>query len=206
MNYKVIAIVGLAAVLAVSGGVIAATSSDNENQSKSADTSSSAAEVDSSTSDDGADEYSVPEDYIEASDTISDLPEPEAETEETNAIPTSYDGTVEPSVPYEEQLISASMTVKFVVDHSTGAEAPPRVVFGEGYSYCYAAFDSDGTFEMCIDPASGAIRTGTYRLYDNIVAVQYSDGVASEYDILTDEYGNITHIIVNYGDYDVYFG
>ena len=79
-------------------------------------------------------------------------------------------------------------------------------MFGEDYKYCYAAFDADKTFEMCLDPTAGTIRKGTYEIYGNVVSVVYEDGSGSEYDILTDESGNITHVIVNYGDYAVYFG
>lgn len=201
MNNKVIAIIGLAAAIAVSSGVVAITS-DNVKQNKQADKTSAATSAYTDPIED------TPDDVIEGSTQIVDFTEgiPEETETEANAAPTGSDSTVEPSVPFEEQIISETMTVKFIVDHSTGAEASPRVVFGEGYTYCYAAFDSDKSFEMCLDPASGAIRRGTYQIYDDIIAVEYDDGVASEYDILTDEYGNITHIIVNYGDYNVYFG
>lgn len=203
MNNKVIAIIGLAAAIAVSSGVIAITS-DNSKQNNKADSTSAATSAYIDTSADfpaEIDDSSVPViDFTEDGDIPAEI-----ETQ-ANDLPTGSDSTVEPSVPFEDQIISDTMTVKFVVDHSTGAEASPRVVFGEAYTYCYAAFDSGKSFEICLDPASGAIRTGTYQIYGDIIAVEYDDGVASEYDILTDEEGNITHIIVNYGDYNVYFG
>ena len=76
---------------------------------------------------------------------------------------------------------------------------------GEDYAVCYLVFSEKKTFEMCLDPASGSIRTGTYEIYDDVVSVSFDDGGGSEYDLLFDEDGNITHVIVNYGDYDVYF-
>lgn len=207
MNKKVIAVVGLAFLLAVSGGVIALNADNNPQKTKD-NTASTTASYDY-TENIGGD---VVEDDTEEIIFDVTLPDIEDETEEVatelddSPIPTGYDGTVEPSVPYEEQIISASMTIQFVVDHSTGAEESPRVAFGESYKYCYASFDSDKSFEMCLDPAAGTVRRGTYAIYGNIVSVEYEDGVGSEYDILTDEYGNVTHVIVNYGDYDVYFG
>ena len=207
MNHKVLAIIGLAIILAASGGVVAATSGNQKPADKTDkpaaadgydDTDEYDADFNADTdpeeviSDDGAEDVTVFEDVDEQSDA-------------TNAAPTSYDGTVEPSVPYEEQRVTATLSIQFVVDHSTGAETSARVVFGESYQYCYAAFDADKHFEICLEPASGKVRKGTYRIYNNVVAVEYDDGVGSEYEILNDENGNLTHVIVNYGDYDVYF-
>ncbi len=203
MNPKVIAIVGLSVALAVSGGVIAATS----NASKPIKRANTAPTVVADTVDDPTDGYydNGWEESFPAEDPVTDITE-YIPNDEGDSVPTGYEDHAEPSVPYEEQLITAAMSVQYVVDHSTGAETSPRVVFGESYSYCYASFDSDKRFEMCLDPASGMIRKGTYAIYGDVVSITYDDGTGSEYDILTDEDGNITHIIVSYGDYDVYFG
>lgn len=199
MSRKVIAIIGMALALAVSGGVIAFINDKNpqQNQTDATTTASDPTTVEVA---DLTEE--IPEDMtidieIDESEFVED-------TTEDDSLPTSAD--VEPSVPYEEQIINASMSIQYVVDQSTGAQESARVVFGEDYKYCYAAFDADKTFEMCLDPTAGTIRKGTYEIYGNVVSVVYEDGSGSEYDILTDESGNITHVIVNYGDYAVYFG
>lgn len=208
MSKKVLAIVALAAVIAVSSGVIAFTGgSKKPNQANTDATTTSAV-------DNGSGNPADPDDPSE--EEIIDLPELdpsdfEDETysvEESQApeLPTSYPESVEPSVPYEEQIISATMSIKYVVDHSTGAETSPRVAFGKDYNYCYAAFNSDKSFEMCVDPSSGAILHGTYAIYGNVVSVEYDNGLGAEYDIISNEDGEITHVIVSHGDYDIYFG
>ena len=208
MNHKVIAIVALSAALAISGGVVAATSENIKTKPSTAKPTiveTAPADVDGTQNGEG--NYVDPDDTVDMTDE-NGLPvtEPEEQPTEPLELPTDYESEVEPSESYEKQLITASMTVKYVVDHSTGAQVSPRVVFGAAYTYCFAAFNEDGSFEICLDPTSGAIRKGTYAIYGKVVSVVYSDGVGSEYELLTDETGKITHIIVNYGDYDVYFG
>ena len=211
MNKRVLVIVGLALIIAVSGGVIALNSGNNNDKNKADASSSTASEVDNgsdsqdaqdNTPDNGSSEPFVDGTTDVETNTDADF------TEETQVVeaPTTYDGTVEPSVPYDEQIISDTMSVKFVVDNRTGSEASPRVVFGADYESCYIAFSPNKTFEMCIDPTSGSTRTGRYEIVNDIVSVTYDDGTGSEFDILVDEMGNITHVIVNYGDYSVYFG
>ena len=208
MNHKVLAIIGLSLTLAISGGVVAATSENVKNKPLPVRPTTSETTVSQNNGEiSGNGNADDPADGIDATDEngfpIEEITEPETEPEE---LPTGYDGDVEPSESFEEQLISASMTVKYVVDHTTGAQTSPRVVFGEYYTYCYAAFSEDKRFEICLDPTSGELRKGSYTIYGNIVSVVYDDGVGSEYELLTDEEGNITHVIVNYGNYDVYFG
>lgn len=211
MNKRVLVIVGLALVIAISGGVVALNAGNNTEKNKSNASSATSSEVDNGG--DSQDEQDNAPDN-ESSDPLVD----EATTDETNTdadfteetqevqAPTTFDGTVEPSVPYDEQIISDTMNVRFVVDNRTGAEVSPRVVFGADYESCYIAFSPNKTFEMCIDPTSGTTRSGQYEFFNDIVSVTYDDGTGSEFDILVDEVGNITHVIVNYGDYSVYFG
>lgn len=211
MNKKVLAIVGLAIIIAVSGGVIALNSGNGNTKDNTSAASSAVSDNDPDTGDNSGEEIDHPDDSSSedfpvdetTGESSSDENDDEKETEA--AAPTSF-GTVEPSVPFEEQIISQTMYVKFVVDNSTGAETSARVVFGADFESCYIAFSPEKTFEMCIDPTSGATRTGTYQIVGDLVSVTYDDGTGSEYDILVDEAGNITHVIVNYGDYNVYFG
>ncbi len=214
MNKKVIAIIGMAIVIAVSGGVIALNSGKNDSGKKDDRSSSAVSDnADNGAVDDeqksndepvcGDLDVATVDDTAAADDASEEIPADPTE----QAVPTTYDGTVEPSVPFDDQIISQTMHVKFVVDNSTGAEASPRVVFGKDYSLCYIAFSPNKSFEMCLDPVSETTRTGTYQIVGDIVSVVYDDdGSGSEYDILVDEEGNITHVIVNYGDYSVYFG
>ena len=195
MNKKILVIIGLAAAIAVSGGVIAVTTADSGHE-KTRDTSgseSSYVQTDDSSTDD-------------TDDSQPDASVPVIEDETEHVLPTRQSETVVPSVPFEEQLISAEFTVQYALDHVTGDEVSPRVVFGASYGSCYAWFGDDGRFELCLDPSSGTVRSGDYHIVGNVVSVEYDSGAGAEYDIITDNEGNITYLIVNYGDYDVYFG
>ena len=199
MNKKIIAVIVMAVIIAGSGGVIALTAGNSDNKKASSSVSSTENAADSSAvegDDTSTVDDSMPDDGS-AVQTESAEDGTDADVTEAASAAAATEGNTEPSAPHEGQSISGTMSIQFVVDHSTGAETSPRVVFGANYAYCYIAFSDDKTFEMCIDPASGAIRKGTYQVYD--------DGVGSEYDILFDDAGNISHVIVNYGDYDVYF-
>ena len=108
---------------------------------------------------------------------------------------------------YADDLVSTtSYNISRIIDHTNGDECTPREVFGKFYYYCYLSFKSDGTFELCLNPSSGEIETGTYRIYDDVLSIEYADGTGTEYTIISDNEGGIDCIIVNYGDYDVYFG
>lgn len=211
MNKRVLVIVGMALVIAISGGALALNAGNHTDKNKTADSSSASAETENSEDQDSQDgepdngsTSDLPVDESSTDETVTNADFPE-ETQEAQA-PTTYEGTVEPSVPYDEQIISDTMYIKFVVDERNGAEASPRVVFGADYESCYIAFSPNKTFEMCIDPTSGSTRSGKYEIVNDVVSVVYDDGTGSEFEILVDEAGNITHVIVNYGDYRVYFG
>ena len=213
MSKKLLVIVGLAIAIAVSGGVVALNSGSSGSSGASSLTEESGVDDhgDEVLEDDAVDESSdeaVDEESDVDSDTDAepDLEEASESASSSSPAPVSADATVEPSVPIEEQILAKSLSIQFVVDHSTGVEASPRVVFGESCDVCYITFFDDQTFEMCIDPASGSTQTGTYRIIGDLVSVTYLDGKSSDYTILADESGNLTHVIVNYGDYDVYFG
>lgn len=107
---------------------------------------------------------------------------------------------------YGKILTSAgSYRVERVYDHVRRREATPREVFGKSYSSCYLLF-RDGYLELCVNPSSGEIRRGTYHIFDDVISVKYQNGTGSEFNIITNSSGGIDSIIVNYGDYDVYFG
>lgn len=96
-------------------------------------------------------------------------------------------------------------TVDRVVDHTTGEQINPRVVFGNGYKECHLKFTSDSELELYLDTVSGTVKHGKYEIYEYELFVTYDEGASTEYNIILDNSGNLQYIIVNYGDYDVYF-
>lgn len=117
-------------------------------------------------------------------------------------------------VPSDEQLsdntddiVTTNFTISRVYDHTLNKDVSPRVVFGSGYNpnENYIIFDSSGKFEIYLSGYFNNKKTGTFTQYDDIIYVEYTDSTAAEYDIEYNESGVISYIIVNYGDYDIYF-
>lgn len=188
MNKKVLVIVGLAVALAASAGVYTLASS-NANVTDSSEVTEAFADVTDNTT------Y-----YEDVEEPLIDEPS------DTDAEATELTEDTQEETRYMDDIISTTFTIQRVVDHTTDEEIQPRIAFGSSYRSCYISFDTGGNFELFMDTASGEVRKGTYRLYDSIISVEYSDGVGSEYEIIPDDDGNISYIIVNYGDYNVYFG
>lgn len=94
-----------------------------------------------------------------------------------------------------------------IVDHTTGEEVQGRVVFGKGFKpdENYIKFNADGYFEIYLSGYLDQVATGKYTKYDDIIYVEFEDGKAAEYDVEYTENGIISYIMVNYGDYDIYF-
>ena len=107
---------------------------------------------------------------------------------------------------YYQEVVSTSFKIKRVVDHTNGDECSPREVFGSSYYSLYLNFDSDFNFELYLDMSTEEARHGSYEIYGDTISVVYDDGVGSEYRVLLNDAGGIEYIIVNFGDYDVYFG
>lgn len=141
-----------------------------------------------------------------------------------SVIPESTDATVEVTeaptqavteyIPDDEELddntddiTTTEFRISRVVDHTTGDVVQPRVVFGSGFNTNenYITFDTAGKFEMYFSGFSDTTRSGNYTDYGDIIYVEYTDGKAAEYDLVRDENDRIIYIVVNYGDYDVYF-
>lgn len=196
MNKKLLAIVGLAAVIAVSGGVLTMTG-DTFIRGKDYTRETTAVSVEEQTVSD----YPEQEESVAVLETESDFPT-DNPTPQTEPAPDTGNDVNN----YKDELISVfSYSVRRVVDHTTGEECTPREIFGKLYYYCRLSFYSDGKVELLLNPASDDLRTGTYRIYDDVVSVTYEDNSGAEYTILTDDYGDIADIVVNYGDFDVYF-
>ena len=193
MNKKVLAIVGLAAVIAVSTGAITLSGSGGHIRGADGDP----VNTDTVSTDTGADDViqddATPTEYND----VQDSSENDISTENTgNDI-----------YGYADDIVSVeSYNIARIIDHTTGDECTAREVFGKLYYYCYLAFKSDNTFELCLNPVADEIRKGKYAVYGDVISVEYEDGVGSEYTVISDNNGGIDYIIVNYGDYDVYFG
>jgi hypothetical protein len=201
MNKKILVIVGLAAVIAVSAGVISMTGDSFE---RGSDFTRSATEAFEPVSD----ETPAISDQTDGADVTETPVEDTVVTEETEA--PQDEPTLEPGNDvnnYQDELVSvSSYSVRRVIDHTTGEECTPREIFGKQYYLCRLSFYSDGRLELLLNPSSDDLREGRYSIYDDVVSVLYGDGSGAEYTILTDENGEIGSIVVNYGDFDVYFG
>ncbi len=106
-----------------------------------------------------------------------------------------------------DDVIHSSFKISRVVDHTTGEEVKPRVVFGAGFNVDsnYIKFDSSGNFEIFFSGYFTEVKKGTFVEHDDLIFVEYTDGNAAEYEIKYNADGIISYIVVNYGDYDVYF-
>lgn len=104
-------------------------------------------------------------------------------------------------------VVTTNFTIERIVDHTTNEEVSGRVVFGKSFNQAenYIAFDSGGNFEINLSGYLDQPRKGTYTEYDNIIYVEFEDGKAAEYTVNYTDDGTISYIVVNYGDYDVYF-
>ena len=192
MTKKALVIVLMAGVIALSGGVTTyfVTRDGGSDAGKGTDPDPSSvteyADIDETAPDD-AEETSPPEDD----------PETQAPTEAADTDVNAYSAVLTSSGTYR---------IRRIYDHTSGTEVTAREVFGKLYSYCSLSFSDDDRFELCINPTSGEIRRGNYQIYGDVISAEYDDGVGSEFSIITDTPGAIDYVLVNYGDYDVYFG
>ncbi|MBE6823813.1 MAG: hypothetical protein E7513_00550 [Ruminococcaceae bacterium] len=106
-----------------------------------------------------------------------------------------------------DEVTSTNFSIEKIVDHTNGEQVQPRVVFGSGFNINdnYIRFDTDYNFELYISGYLNSTTKGTYTQYDDVIYVEYEDGTSAEYDVTYTTEGVISHIVVNYGDYDIYF-
>ena len=193
MSKKLLAVIGLAALIAVSAGVITYVGTSNNQSDVTQPTSAAATEP------------------------LTD-PTPESEAEVTQATdPPTQDDTQEATQPTDSSgrdthdlasilTTAGSYRIAAVYRHTDGAVCSAREVFGKSHASCYLLFKDSGIFELCVNPSAGEIRRGTYLIYDTVISVRYDSGTGSEFTVLMNSSGGIDYIVVNYGDYDVYFG
>ena len=104
-------------------------------------------------------------------------------------------------------VVTTKFTIERVYDLSLQQEVQPRVVFGTGYKQSdnYIKFDTNGNFEMYLSGYLSTTTVGTYKEYDGFIYVEFENGTAAEYDIVYGDAGLISYIIVDYGEYEIYF-
>ncbi|MBR2715618.1 MAG: hypothetical protein IKB73_05370 [Ruminococcus sp.] len=104
-------------------------------------------------------------------------------------------------------ITTTKFSIDRIVDHTINEVVQPRVVFGSGYVSTdnYIKFDSNGNFEMYLSGYNNNVTSGKYTEYYDTIYVEYTDGTAAEYIVEYDSSGTIGYIVVNYGDYDIYF-
>lgn len=194
MSRKALIIVALVVVIAVSAGsVIYAVNHHSGNNADAAKENTPPAETTVTDTTDQNDTAATDDPTVDATDAPVQTPTEEP-TDDSD--PNGYSDAVVSAGTYHVDL---------VYDHTTGEEVLKTVVFGKLYSYCALTFGEDGTVELCLNPSADEVRKGSYRIYGSVISVVYDDGAGSEYNLITDEDGDIDYIIVNYGDYDVYF-
>lgn len=105
------------------------------------------------------------------------------------------------------EVSTTNFTIERIVDHTTNEEVGGRVVFGKSFNKDenYIKFDSKNNFEINLSGYLDKPTKGTYTVQDNVIFVEFEDGKAAEYDVKYTDNGVISFIIVNYGDYDIYF-
>ena len=208
MSKKALIIVGLAAVIAASTGVVFASNSNAHPRGADGDPITA-----SQTSDVGDTDVS----------NDSDIQEAGAQSEETLTDETVVYETLAPEVNVQftqtEQtgeagesgsslqiLPSASYSIKRVLDRSSGEEQSPQLVFGKYYGSCYLTLYNDCTAEICLSPSTGKSEKGSYSIYGNTMYVDFGDDRMAQYTVDFGENNTINYIIVTSGEYDVYFG
>ena len=151
----------------------------------------------------------VSEQYLDEDESsesyIVDTPEVE-ETKATESVD-DYTPSDEDISDNTAEVVTTNFTIGRIVDHTTNEEVQGRVVFGKSYNHSenYIKFSRDGYFEIYLTGYLDKVTKGTYTEYDDIIYVEFEDGTAAEYDVEYTENGVISYIMVNYGDYDIYF-
>lgn len=208
MTSKALVIIGLAVLIAATGGV--AIASNYNNQPTVADSASNTESVyDDTTADDDNTAYDDSDDLYTDDDGTVD--KGEAVSTEPDDDPTS---DVQPtdSEQYDENKtdgsdisLIAEYKINHVLNHNSGEPVAPQVAFGKYFRQCFLRLYDNGAFEMCINPSSDKIELGSYAISDDNLIVDYGNDRAASYKILYDDNNDIETIIVTSGQYIIYF-
>lgn len=130
----------------------------------------------------------------------------EEETQETEEA-TGYIPSDSELADNTAEIATTNFSIGRIVDHTSGEEVQGRVVFGKGFNQSenYIKFNENGYFEIYLTGYLDEAKKGKYTEYDDIIYVEFEDGKAAEYDVEYTDSGLISYIMVNYGDYDIYF-
>lgn len=130
----------------------------------------------------------------------------EEETQETEEA-TGYIPSDSDLADNTAEIATTNFSIGRIVDHTSGEEVQGRVVFGKGFNQSenYIKFNENGYFEIHLTGYLDEAAKGKYTEYDDIIYVEFEDGKAAEYDVEYTDSGLISYIMVNYGDYDIYF-
>ena len=223
MSKKLLVIVGLAAIIAASGGVVL-TNQQAFVRGADADPVSDVVIVDdheANAADDDIDiveqdaDSDVDSDNAVAANTDAEDEGEEADVKEDDSSPTytvqddpreitDHQGD-EAQQPVADSSVQ-SYSIQKIIDHSTGQAVSPRVVLGSFAGSCYLKLYDSGKIDLYINPSSGTVQHGTYQTYDQFISVLFDTGVGTEYPFIAADDGSIDMIVVNSGDYDIYFG
>ena len=208
MTKKALIIVGLAAVLAASTGVVFATNSNTHQRGADGDPEIAVTGSTSSAADpSGDDNYSV-ESTLNSSDIddTSYIEETTASADITQSDVTEQNQTSDDGDSSFQVAPSASYSIVRVIERESGEEQSPQLVFGKYFSSCYLTLYNDCTAEICLSPSTGKSEKGTYSIYGNTMYVDFGDDRMAEYSVVFGDNSSISYIIVGSGEYDVYFG
>ena len=197
MSKKALIIVGLAAVIAASAGIVLSSGGNSHPRSTDGDPAASTQSSSIAASDIFSDDASG-QDY-EASNTVESIAVVSGEISSVNS---DYTGSIDND---KAHVPTATYSIKRVVEHNSGDDVSPQLVFGKYFGGCYLTLYSDSTAEICLNPSTGTSEKGSYSISDSVMSIDFGKDRAAEYNIVYGDNG-IENIIVGSGEYDVYFG
>lgn len=197
MSKKALIIVGLAAVMAASAGIVLSSGGNSHPRSTDGDPAASAQSSSIAASDDLSD--GGPGQDHESSNIVESIAVVYGEISSVNSDATGSIDNDKAHVP------TATYSIKRVVERNSGDEISPQLVFGKYYGGCYLNLYSDSTAEICLNPSTGISEKGSYTIAESTISIDFGKDRAAEYSIVYGE-NRIENIIVVSGEYDVYFG
>lgn len=214
MSRKGLVIIGMAVLLATTGGVAFA---GNSSVPPSATASSAAETVNEyyDTNDENDSDGYVEYHDGEVADPIDD-DNAENDILSSPSDPVSNDGSADQTEPenndqsgnddFAERNLIYEFSVQQVIDHNSGDPVAPQVAFGKYYHLCGLKLYDDGSFELNFNPSTGNLKTGTYEIEGDDMIVDFGDNRLDSYRILFGDEGDIESIIIASGKYIIYFG
>ena len=125
----------------------------------------------------------------------------------TNADIGQAGDTHEPIVVSDTDTVlpDVTLSIRKIVQKDSYEEVAPRVVFGEAYKECYLKLSGD-TVELCLNPYTGELDTGTYTYENGVMQVSLGYDRSKECQVILSDDGLLQYIVVEHDGYDCYFG